>query len=72
MRSPVENLRAFLLRYAAQDTERLTGVLPLELIQPVEYFLFGFIANTASIVQQEVGFSRRSQLGSSRATGASR
>ena len=63
MRSFLENLLAFLLRHAAQHRERLAlAVFFLELLQPVEHLLLGFIADAAGVVEDQLGFFGRLHL----------
>ena len=69
---PLEDLLAFLLGDAAQDAEGLSGVLPLELVEPVENLLFGFVADAAGVVEQQIGFGWAFPPASSRATAACR
>src|SRR5581483_2797224 len=57
MRGAVEDALAFLLSYAAENAKNLTFAgFTLELLKTAEYFLFGFIADAASVVEDELGF----------------
>ncbi len=63
VRRAVEDLFALLLCHAAQDAEDLAlHAVALEVLQAVEYLLFGLIANTAGVVEYESGFVRRFHL----------
>src|SRR5271165_509264 len=71
MGSPLEDLFAFLLGHATQHSEHFAlPVFLLELLQAVEHLLFGFIANAASVVKDEIGglrlFDLRITLGHQR------
>jgi hypothetical protein len=55
MRRALENLLAFLLRHAAQDTEDLALAGALELLQAVEDLLLGLIADAARVVEDQPG-----------------
>ena len=68
MRRLVENLFAFLLGDASQNREFLPvsmGLLELvflELVEAVEDFLLGLIANAAGVVEDQLGFLRGGNL----------
>ncbi len=59
MRSTFEDTFAFLLRDAPDHPEKLAlAGLPLELLQAVENLLFRFIADTAGVIQNQLGVFR--------------
>ena len=57
MRSLFEDLLAFLLGDAAEHGKRFPlAMFSLKLVQPVEHLLFGFIADAAGVVEDQLGF----------------
>ncbi len=62
-RGALENLFAFLLRHAAEDSKLLALFQELlVIIQPVEYFLLGLIPDGARVVQNQVSLLDRFDL----------
>src|SRR5260370_42531622 len=56
MRGLLEDALAFLLRHTSDDGEYLSFAgSALELVEPVEHFLLGLIADTAGIVENQSG-----------------
>ncbi len=56
MRRAFENAFAFLLRHAPKDAENLAlPCFTLELLQPMEHLLLGFVANAAGVVEHQLG-----------------
>ena len=63
VRSLFENLLAFLLGDASQHRKRFAlAMFFLELVEPVEHLLFGFIADAAGVVEDQLGFFGRLDL----------
>ena len=62
-RRALEYSLAFLLRHAPEYAENLAAsVIFLELLQPMENFLFGLVANAAGVVHHQPGGLRRIDL----------
>jgi len=57
-----EDLLAFLLGYAAEHGKGFALVVALELLEAVEDFLLGLIADGASVVENQIGGFRRFNL----------
>ena len=57
-----EDFLAFLLGYASEDGEGLALGIALEMIQAVEDFLFGFIADATGVVEDQLGFFESGDL----------
>ncbi len=55
VRRALEDFLAFLLRHAAQHAENLALAGALEMLQAVEYFLLGLIADAARVVENQPG-----------------
>jgi hypothetical protein len=55
MWSALEDALAFLLRHAPQNAEDFSLPRTLKLIETMEDFLFGFITDTASVVENQLG-----------------
>ena len=63
MRSALENLLAFLLRYASEHAENLAlARSALELVEPVENLLLRLIADAAGVVEDQLGVCRLRNL----------
>src|SRR5215831_6970070 len=63
MRSLFEDFFAFLLRDTSQNRERFTpAVFFLELLEPMEDFLLGFIADAARVIDNQLGLLGRFHL----------